>query len=325
MGVVGTLSNDEINASRETIGEPAVSPLLAGRYRVIRELSRGGVGTVYLASDEARRGREVAVRVPPAALARSRRAAAKLREEAERGMRLSHPHIVSQQPLQEAKDGISLVSDFVPGRPLRELLEERGALGEEEVLRLFTPLAEALDYAHHRHVVHRDVRPDHILLAENGAPFLADFGTARELEENMFRVTGRRTSGTLPYMSPEQLTGEAPSPTQDIYSFAATLYECLAGHPPFQGEDIAGQIQSRVPAEPPARNENLRRGILRGLAKAPEDRPRSCRALLTGETRVEAASPGRVRYDRAVLLAAALVLALVILLAGAVYMSGTGG
>lgn len=247
---------------------------------------------------------------------------AKLQEAAERAMRLAHRNIVTQRELLQTDEGIFLVTDYVAGRTLRELLDEHGAPGEEEVIRIFTPLAFALDHAHLRHVVHRDVRPDHILIDESGTPFLADFGTARELEENMFRVTGRRSSGTLPYMSPEQLTGLDPAPAQDVYSFAATLYECLAGHLPFQGEDIAGQIQSRVPAEPPAQDLNLRRAIMRGLAKAPADRPRSCLALLKGETRVEVTPAGRVEWDRAVLLAGALVL--VIVLAGIIYALSSG-
>lgn len=296
--------------------------LLGGRYRVIRELPGGGVGTVCLARDEEQGGREVAVRIAPAALARSQRAVASLREETERGLRLTHSHIVAQRALVQADEGILLVTDYVPGRPLRELLGTHGPLAEEDVVRLFTPLAEALDYAHHRHVVHRDVRPDNILINETGTPFLTDFGTARELQENLFRVTGRRSSGTLPYMSPEQLTGEAPAIAQDIYSFAATMYACLAGHPPFRGDDVARQIVNRLPAEPPARDMKLRQGIMRGLAKAPEDRPRSCLALLKGETRAEVTPAGRVQWDRTVLLAGALVL--VIVLAGIIYALSSG-
>jgi serine/threonine protein kinase len=165
--------------------------------------------------------------------------------------------------------------DYIQGQTLEDILAERGALPEDEVIRLFTPIAQALDYAHAQRVVHRDIKPSNILIREDGAPFITDFGIAREMKDTMTRVTGRSTSGTLPYMSPEQLRGDAPTTQQDIYSLAATMYEALAGHPPF----YRGQIEYQIMHEPAAHVTIAGTGLTRtvpGLEKQPELRPSTC-------------------------------------------------
>jgi len=278
--------------------KPNEAVVLAGRYRVIRELGRGGMGTVYLARDEKLDGHEVAIKMPPAMLARNRKAVEQLKKEARRGMRLSHTNVVPLRGFEESDDGVFLVMDYVPGKTLEEHLEEHGPLFEEEIERIFTPIANALDYAHGKQVIHRDVKPSNILLHQDGTPLITDFGIAREMKESLTRLTGKSTSGTLPYMSPEQLNGEAPSPAQDIYSFAATMYECLAGHAPFHRGEIGFQIVNNEPPplrEPPSK---LKSAILRGLAKKGEDRPKSCAALVSGEAPLRRAAGRKSRGER---------------------------
>jgi len=152
-------------------------------------------------------------------------------------------------------------------------------LGEDEVIRVLRPIAAALDYAHGEGVVHRDVKPANVMIRKDGHPFILDFGIAREIQETMTRVTGKLSSGTLLYMSPEQLRGQPPTPAQDVYSFAAMAYECLKGEPPFSHGQIEYQIINESPAPLPD-DAGLAVSIMRGLSKAPGNRPDSCTKVL---------------------------------------------
>ena len=161
-------------------------------------------------------------------------------------------------------------------------------LPESDVLRILRPIAAALDYAHSKGVVHRDVKPGNVMIAKDGTPYILDFGIAREIQETLTRVTGKLSSGTLLYMSPEQLMGEQPKPLQDVYSFAAMAYECLKGEPPFSHGQIEFQIMNKQP-EPPPGGTQLVVSVMSGLAKKPDDRPPTCSAVLEGNglSRVE--------------------------------------
>ena len=213
-------------------------------------------------------------------------------------MKLSHPNIATVRAFEEDEGGNPfLVMDYVEGEGLDEILAERGPLGEEETRRLLAPVASALDYAHAQGVVHRDVKPGNVMVRKDGTPFVLDFGIAREIQETLTRVTGKLSSGTLLYMSPEQLNGEKPRASQDVYSFAAMAYECLAGEPPFSRGQIEWQIMNKAP-EPLAEGvgEALRAGILAGLAKEAKDRPATCAGVLgsAGGSQTQTARPGRL-------------------------------
>ena len=259
---------------------PGEQVLLAGRYRVVRQLGRGGMGSVWLAEDTALDNHPVAVKMLPAVLVADRRAFRQLKDEALVSMRLVHPNVVQVRSFEENGGNPFLVSDYVDGRTLDDVLAERGRLPEEEALRLLAPVAAALDYAHRAGVVHRDVKPANVMVRRDGTPFVLDFGIAREVQETLTRVTGRLSSGTLLYMSPEQLRGAEARPAQDVYSFAATAYECLSGSPPF----TRGQVEFQILNEPPpplVPEAPLARAVLRGLAKRPEDRPPTCAGVLS--------------------------------------------
>jgi len=256
--------------------------VLAGRYRVVRELGRGGMGAVYLAEDRKLRDRKVAIKMPPAVLARNKRAVESMRTEALTAIELTHPHIVTLRAFEETEDAVFLVMDYVEGEALDQCLAERERLDEADVVRIFKPIAEALDYAHSQKVVHRDVKPSNIMVAADGKPYIMDFGIARQMEDAFTQVTGRTPSGTLPYMSPEQLVGDPPAPAQDIYSLAAAMYECLAGRPPFHRGQIDYQIMNREPEPPSAEDTPLVRAIMQALSKEPSQRPATCAALAAG-------------------------------------------
>jgi serine/threonine protein kinase len=258
-------------------------PLLAGRYRVVRRLGAGGMGEVHLVEDLKLDGRHFAVKLLPAFLAANKRAIAGLKREALHAMNLSHSHIVTVRGFEEMDTGQPfLVMDYVDGQTLEEILLERERMSEAEVARIFGPIAEALDYAHGRGVIHRDVKPSNIMIRQDGTPLIMDFGIAREAKETSTLVTGREsTSGTLPYMSPEQLRGKKPEASQDIYSLAATMWECLAGEPPFSRGDLRHQIETVEP-DPPSELDGLdwTEQLLLGLSKDGEHRPESCGELV---------------------------------------------
>ncbi len=263
--------------------------VLGGRYRVVREVGRGGMGVVLLAEDTNLEDRRVAIKMLPTMLARNERAIRALKKEALVTIELTHPHIVTLRAFEQTDEGVFLVMDYVAGESLEERLTRAETLDVDEVDRVFGPIAEALDYAHGRKVVHRDVKPSNILIAKDGTPSITDFGIAREMRDTYTRLTGHATSGTLPYMSPEQLRGAAPAAAQDVYSLAATMYECLSGHPPFWRGQIEYQI---VNEEPEALTTGYGASIGAGLDKDPAKRPATCAALL-GAAPAPAPAPER--------------------------------
>ena len=270
---VNTINNDETMNG-------AARALLAGRYRVVRQLGQGGMGSVWLAEDTKLDGFKVAIKMLPSVLVNNKRAYAQVKAEALVSLKLSHPNIATVRAFEEECGSPFLVMDYIDGQTLDDYLAEKGNLSEEETVRLLKPVAAALDYAHSQGVVHRDVKPGNVMIDKSGHPYVLDFGIAREVQETMTRVTGKLSSGTLLYMSPEQLNGDAPRPAQDIYSFAAMAYECLKGEPPFSRGGIEDQIKHKTPE---ALNEDIAIGsqVMAGLAKEPESRPRDCKGVLT--------------------------------------------
>ena len=258
----------------------ATATLLAGRYRVVRRLGQGGMGAVWLAEDTKLDGFKVAIKMLPSVLVNNKRAYAQVKAEALVSLKLSHPNIATVRAFEEESGSPFLVMDYIDGQTLDDYLAEKGKLTEDETVKLLKPVAAALDYAHGQGVVHRDVKPGNVMIRKDGTPFVLDFGIAREIQETMTRVTGKLSSGTLMYMSPEQLHGAAPKPSQDIYSFAAMAYECLKGEPPFSRGQIEYQIEHDAPANLGPQFIKCGPGVMAGLAKSPDVRPVSCMAVL---------------------------------------------
>ena len=294
-----------------TVARNAEGTLLANRYRVVRQLGQGGMGSVWLAEDTQLDNKPFAIKMLPAILVSNKRAYRQLKDEALVAMKLTHPNIVTLRAFEDNNGNPFLVMDYIDGQTLDDYLAEHALpleetasrrfgsapLGEaasrrfeseSDVLRILRPIAAALDYAHSKGVVHRDVKPGNVMIAKDGTPYILDFGIAREIQETLTRVTGKLSSGTLLYMSPEQLNGDQPKPAQDVYSFAAMVYECLKGEPPFVRGQIEHQILNNPPpplnlptAGPSARGSGaLAASVMAGLAKKPEDRPLSCSAVL---------------------------------------------
>ena len=270
--------DNTINDNR-TIADGGKDMILAGRYHILRQLGQGGMGSVWLAEDRQLNNRKVAIKMLPTVVVQDKRAYQQLKGEALVSLKLIHPNIVTLRAFEENDGAPFLVMDYIEGRTLSDYLAVRGKLSEAETIKLLKPIAAALDYAHSEKVIHRDIKPSNIIVRNDGHPFILDFGIAREIQESMTRVTGRTISGTLLYMSPEQLRGAPPAPAQDVYSFAAMCYECLSGNPPFTRGEIAYQILNEKPT-PLVDAKKLAEPILAGLSKRPGSRPKSCLDIL---------------------------------------------
>ena len=271
-----TINDDKTIAGGEDM-------ILAGRYHILRRLGQGGMGAVWLAEDRQLDNRKVAIKMLPSIVVTDKRAYQQLKSEALVSLKLIHPNIVTLRAFEENKGAPFLVMDYIEGRTLSDYLAEKGKLSESETIKLLKPIAAALDYAHGEKVIHRDVKPSNIIIRNDGHPFILDFGIAREIQESMTRVTGRTISGTLLYMSPEQLRGAPPAPAQDVYSFAAMCYECLSGNPPFTRGNVAYQIVNEEPVSLKG-DKRLVSAVMAGLAKKPSDRPNNCAILLYDDT-----------------------------------------
>jgi len=252
---------------------------LADRYRIERELGRGGMATVYLAED-LKHHRKVAIKVLRPELAAtlgSDRFLTEIRTTA----KLNHPHILALHDSGEAAGFLFYVMPLVEGESLRERMKREKTLPVEEAVRLTREVADALAYAHAHDVIHRDVKPENILL-QSGHAVVADFGIARAVRAaGVERITmAGMAMGTPAYMSPEQSAGERDvDGRSDLYALASVLYEMLAGEPPFTGPTMDAILVQRFTRPAPrvsAKRSNVPRAIDTALstamARAPEDR-----------------------------------------------------
>lgn len=257
------------------------------RYLIKSRLARGGMSTVYLATDQ-RLERDVALKVLFPHLAEDSSFLERFEREAKSAARLSHPHVVGV--LDQGTDGslAYLVMEYVPGRTLRALLDDQGQLSPRQALALLDPVIEGLAAAHAAGLIHRDVKPENVLLAADGRIKIADFGLARAVTANTSTAT---LVGTVAYIAPELVTGAAADARSDIYSAGIMLYEMLTGRQPFSGEapiQIAFQhVHSTVPAPSaviPGLARDLDELVQWCTAQDPEERPVDGTALL-GELR----------------------------------------
>jgi serine/threonine-protein kinase len=261
---------------------------LADRYRIERELGRGGMATVFLAHD-LRHDRPVALKTLHPELAASLGSDRFLRE-IKLAARLQHPHILSVHDSGEAAGILWFTMPYVEGESLRDRLRREHQLPLDDAVRITHEAARALDYAHRHGVVHRDIKPENILLTKDGDTLVADFGIGRALggtgPEERLTETGI-VVGTPAYMSPEQAAGERELDGRtDVYSLAVVLYEMLAGEPPFTGATAQAITARRLTETPrplrPVREsvpQELEQLVLRALARAPADRPATAAAF----------------------------------------------
>ena len=296
-----------------------------GGYRVEELIGRGGMGEVYRAHD-GRLDRNVALKILAPRYADDDAFRERLLRESRLAASLDHPNVVPVYDAGEVDGRFFLSMRYVEGTDLRALLRRDGALAAERALEIVSQVAGALDAAHAKGLVHRDVKPSNVLMDERGHCYLADFGLTQSVSDRG-QATDGSLLGTLDYVAPEQIRGDEVDGRADVYALGCMLFECLTGEVPFRAPSEVATIYAHLEEAPPtasARRSALPPAIdavlARALAKDPAERYSSCEALVT-DARIAlglvAAPPHRWRLAVAaaafVLVVAAVALAAILL------------
>jgi hypothetical protein len=259
--------------------------LVGNRYRLVARLARGGMAEVWEATDEVL-SRPVAVKLLLPHLAADDAFHTRFHREAMAAARLSHPHIVSIYDTCSTADTEAIVMELVRGPTLREVLDSKGSLPPARAVAIARQVADALAHAHQSGLVHRDVKPGNILLADDGRVLVTDFGIAKAAEEASDLTDAGQIVGTAKYLSPEQVQGSPVDGRSDVYALGVVLYEMLCGRPPFAAETSTATALARLTTEP-LRPRQIRAGlsreledvVLRAMARQPDARYPSANAL----------------------------------------------
>ncbi len=256
-------------------------------YRIVEELGRGGMGVVYKAMQETLQ-RLVALKVILAGEGASEEDIARFLREAITAAKLRHPNIVTVYELDVHEGIYYYTMDYIEGKNLGRSIVGQGMEPQRAMIIAFK-VARALNHAHKRGVIHRDLKPGNIILDEQGEPMITDFGLALDLER--FGRPGPVIAGTPRYMAPEQIYGDKAliGPPTDIYALGAVLYEMLTGRPPFEGREL-NELLNAISKKEPLDPRELRRELdaeisaicLKCLRKKPEERPCSAAELAEG-------------------------------------------
>jgi serine/threonine protein kinase len=258
---------------------PQVDRVFAGRYHIVEVVGRGGMGSVFRVIDERDRG-TYALKVLHAAAGGSSWSLKRFRREAEILGRIAHPAVPKIRDFGVVDDSMYLVTDFIDGTNLRDVISAKGALPVIEVVRIGSDVADCLNAAHEHGVVHRDMKPHNVMITGDGQVRLIDFGVARDAAVNATAITATGfTVGTPQYMSPEQFNGVRVDARSDIYSLGVVLFEASTGRLPFYA-DTPTALGMKHAGEPAPHPRALRadipmllnRVILKCLEKNPGDR-----------------------------------------------------
>jgi serine/threonine-protein kinase len=222
---------------------------LSGRYRLDAQIGSGGMSTVYRALDQTLE-RRVAIKLMHSEIASDSDQLESFRREARAVAQLSHPHIVGVIDAGEDEGRPYIVFEYVEGETLKQRIRRMGRLPMDEAIAYAIEIARALGCAHQRYIVHRDVKPQNVLIDAEGSAKVTDFGIARTLEEDGLTADGR-VLGTTDYVSPEQALGHDVNGQSDIYSLGVVLYEMLTGEVPFHGENQVSVAMKHVREELP--------------------------------------------------------------------------
>src|SRR5438034_6772134 len=277
------------DVAEATLREYGSGQKLFGRYTLVKILGRGGMGVVWLARDEELE-REVALKFLPDLMIQDRAVFEQLKRETKRSLELTHPHIVRIYDFIHDERSGCISMEFVDGETLASLRcnQPHQVFEPSELSAWTSQICDALDYAHNRAcIIHRDLKPANLMVNQRGKVKVSDFGIARSLSDSVSRLTMEQgRSGTLAYMSPQQLDGERGTHLDDIYSLGATLYDLLTGKPPFYSGNIDRQIHERSAPSMTERRKDLNiepalvptvweETIAACLAKDPARRPQS--------------------------------------------------
>jgi eukaryotic-like serine/threonine-protein kinase len=264
--------------------DPLIGRLVDGRYRVRARIARGGMATVYVATD-LRLERRIALKVMHGHLSDDTVFQSRFIQEARAAARLADPHVVNVFDQGQDGDMAYLVMEYLPGITLRELIREQRRLTVPQTVTIMDAMLSGLAAAHRAGIVHRDVKPENVLLAEDGRIKIGDFGLARATTANT--ATGAQLLGTIAYLAPELVTRGMADARSDIYSLGIMLYEMLVGEQPYKGEQpmqIAFQHATDSVPRPSVKNpgvpEQLDELVLWATEKNPDDRPTDAQVML---------------------------------------------
>jgi serine/threonine protein kinase len=277
------------NGFEVTLREFASGQKLFNRYRLVKTLGRGGMGVVWLAQDEELE-RNVALKFLPELIVHDRAVLGELKRETRRSLELTHKNIVRIYDFVHDNASGCISMEYIDGDTLSNLRADkpRKVFETNELADWISQLCDALEYAHdHARIVHRDLKPANLMVNQRGDLKVSDFGIARSLSDSVSKLTMQQgKSGTLVYMSPQQLEGERGTHLDDIYSVGASIYELLTSKPPFYSGNVDRQIREKIPPSMKQRREELEiEGdrideiwedvVHRCLAKDPAKRPQS--------------------------------------------------
>lgn len=281
---------------RGGIADPLVGTLVDGRYQVISRIARGGMATVYEAIDT-RLDRTVALKMMSPALAEDPGFVTRFRREARAAAQLSHPHVVAVFDQGEAAGLPYLAMEYVPGRTLRDVLRDYGALSPEQALTILDPVLEALSAAHDAGFVHRDIKPENILISDDGRVKVTDFGLARAVS-NTTTATQGMIIGTVAYLSPEHVERGDADARSDVYGAGICLFEMVTGQVPFAAESAITVAYQHVNADVPAPSSlrptippDVDALVATATRRDPDLRYPDCRAFLADVRRVRRTLP----------------------------------
>lgn len=281
------------------------------RYTLIRTLGRGGMGVVWMARDEELE-RNVALKFLPELIILDRAVLGDMKRETRRSLDLTHKNIVRIYDFVHSEQSGCISMEYIDGDTLSNLRADKPhkVFEPHELMEWTSQLCDALDYAHnHARIIHRDLKPANLMVNQRGDLKVSDFGISRSLSDSVSMLTMERgRSGTLVFMSPQQLDGERGTPADDIYSFGATMYELITSKPPFSSGNIDRQIREKIPPTMAQRRKDLEvegeviddlweKVIASCLAKDPAGRPASFAVIAE---RLQIAGPKTVRAARAI-------------------------
>jgi beta-lactam-binding protein with PASTA domain len=290
--------HDEMTVDEERDNAPMSTPrLLSNRYELGETLGYGGMSEVHRGRD-VRLGREVAVKVLRADLARDPQFQERFRREAQNAAALNHPAIVAVYDTGETKTEYGplpyIVMEYVDGRTLRDIVKTQGPLSGKRAMEIMADVSAALDFSHRHGIVHRDVKPANVMITRTGAVKVMDFGIARAVADGQASVTQTAAViGTAQYLSPEQARGETVDARSDVYAAGCVLFELLTGEPPFTGDSpvaVAYQHVREDPKPPSSLNPQVTPAldaiVLKALSKNPANRYQSAAEMRADLVRV---------------------------------------